>query len=93
MIVIPVYKNILQWMIGKDHHSNLKREDSSLNPEQKAEADVLKSVHAVYLVVIERIDQRNESPGLSFLVERQQRNVSNEDCVKQPGHLQVVTGP
>lgn len=46
-----------------------------------------------YLVVIEGVDQRDEPPGLRFLVQRQQRNVSNKDGVKQPGHLQVVTGP
>lgn len=93
--MIPVMnKNILQWVIGEDHHSNLKQ-DELLNQEQKAEVGVKKKkcVHAVYLVVIECIHERYESPGLSFLVQRQQRNVSNKDSVKQPGNLQVVTGP
>ncbi len=48
---------------------------------------------AGHLVVVEGVHERDEPPGLSFLVQRQQRNVSNEDGVKQPGHLQVVTGP
>lgn len=40
-----------------------------------------------YLVFIEGIHKRNEPPGLSFFVHGQQRNVSNEDCIKQPGYL------
>lgn len=40
--MIPVMnKNILQWVIGEDHHSNLKQ-DELLNQEQKAEVGVKK---------------------------------------------------
>lgn len=48
---------------------------------------------ATYLVVVESVHERYEPPGLSFLVERQQRNVSDEDRVKQAGYFQVVAGP
>lgn len=47
----------------------------------------------VYLMVIEGIYERYEPPGLSLLVQSEPGNVPNEDGVKQPGHLQVVTGP
>lgn len=45
------------------------------------------------LVVVERVHQRDESPRLRFLVERQQRDVPDEDGVKQTRDLQVVAGP
>lgn len=51
------------------------------------------SVSAAYLVVVEGIHECYEPPSLSFLVQGQLGNVSNEDGVKQPGHLQVVAGP
>lgn len=44
-------------------------------------------------MVIEGIYERYEPPGLSLLVQSEPGNVPNEDGVKQPGHLQVVTGP
>lgn len=50
-------------------------------------------LHFAYLVVVEGVHQRYEPPGLSLLVQGEPGNVSNEDGVKQPGHLQVVAGP
>lgn len=44
-------------------------------------------------MLIEGVHERYEPPGLSFLVQCEQRNVSNEDGVEKPGHLQIVTGP
>ena len=43
-------------------------------------------------MVVEGVHERDEPPGLGFLVKRQQRNVSNEDGVKQSGYFQVVAG-
>lgn len=40
-------------------------------------------ITAVYLVVVESVHQCYEPPGLSFLVQRQLRNVSDKDGVKQ----------
>lgn len=45
-----------------------------------------------YLVVVQGVHQCDEPPGLRLLVDGQQRNVSDKDGVKQPGHLQVVAG-
>lgn len=41
----------------------------------------------MYLMVIEGIYERDEPPGLSLLVQSEPGNVTNEDGVKQPGHL------
>ena len=48
---------------------------------------------AAYLVVVKSVHERNEPPGLSLFVQREQRNVTDKESVEQPGHLQVVTGP
>lgn len=45
-----------------------------------------------YLVVVQSVHQRDEPPGLRLLVDGEQRNVSDKEGVKQPGHLQVVAG-
>lgn len=47
----------------------------------------------MYFVVVEGVYERDEPPGLSLLVQGEPGNVSDEDGVEQPGHLQVVTGP
>lgn len=67
--------------------------ENSQNKQLKFGVLVKVRTAAVYLVVVEGVHKRYEPPGLSFLVQRQQRNVSNKDGVKQPGYLQVVTGP
>lgn len=43
-------------------------------------------------MVVQRINKCDEPPSLRLLVDGQQRNVSDKDGVKQPGHLQVVAG-
>jgi len=41
-------------------------------------------------VVVEGVHQGDEPASLSLLVQREERNVPDEDGVKESGHLQVV---
>lgn len=45
-----------------------------------------------YLVVVEVVYEGDEAPGLVLQRKSQQGNVADKYSVKQPSHLQVVTG-
>lgn len=47
---------------------------------------------AAYLVLIQSVHECYEAPGLCLLVQRQQRNVSDKNRVKQTGDFQVIAG-
>lgn len=92
IVITIVYENILQWMICKNHHPHLKQ-DNIIVFKKTDVGHVCRRITAVYLLVVEGVHERYEPPGLSFLVQRQLRNVSNKDGVKQSGYLQIVAGP